>query len=151
MNLFDNLGGQSHWIWVAVGVVLCAAETLTPGLFLIWIGLAMIATGILVAIVPMSFPFALIVFALAAIVMMLLGRRFYGSRDDMSGDQPFLNRRAEAMVGRMFTLANPIKSGEGEIVVNDTRWKVRGPDMPAGTRIRVTGVEEATFLMVEQA
>ncbi|WP_425339776.1 NfeD family protein [Methylobacterium platani] len=29
--------------------------------------------------------------------------------------------------------------------VNDTLWRVSGPDAPAGTRIRVTGIEGTTL------
>lgn len=150
MNWFNSLSGQAHWVWIALGVILCAGEMLTPGVFLIWVGLAMIVTGMLVAIIPMSFPVALLVFCALAIVLMLLGRKLYGA-SGKDGDQPFLNRRSEGLVGRVYTLSDPIKGGEGSIVVNDTRWKVRGPDMPAGTRIRVMGVEDALVLLVEQA
>lgn len=150
MNWLNSLTGQAHWGWIVLGVILCAGEILTPGVFLIWIGLAMVVTGILVAIIPMSFAVALLVFCAFAIALVFLGRKFYGG-SDKDGDQPFLNRRADGLVGRLFTLQDAIKGGEGAIVVNDTRWKVRGPDMPAGTRIRVTGVEDALVLLVEQA
>ena len=49
-------------------------------------------------------------------------------------DQPFLNRRAEALVGRVFTLEKPIVDGVGTVRIDDTVWRVTGPDSPAGTR-----------------
>ena len=150
MNLFQSFGGQAHWLWIAAGVLLCAGEMLAPGVFLLFIGLAAIATGVLLTILPLSFVWSLLLFGVLAVVAVYLGQKFYGSRQT-SSDQPFLNRRADGLVGKTFALADPIKGGTGAISVNDTRWKVRGPDMPAGTKIRVTGVEDATVLLVEQA
>ncbi len=143
------LSGQAHWLWVAAGVLLCAGEMLAPGVFLLFIGLAAIVTGLVLTIVPLSFVWSLLLFGALAVVAVYLGLRFYGSRETAS-DQPFLNRRADALVGREFPLADAIRNGEGAIRVSDTRWRVRGPDMPAGTRVRVTGIEDATSLRVEQ-
>lgn len=146
----DFLGLHASWWWLVAGVLLCAAEAMAPGMFLLWIGLAAIATGLILSVVGLALPWALLLFGIFAIVSLLLGRKFYGSRDS-GGDQPFLNRRADALVGRSFILSDAIRQGEGRIRVNDAPWTVRGPDMPAGTKITVVGVEDATVLRVEQA
>ena len=52
-------------------------------------------------------------------------------------DQPHLNRRADALVGRQFVLETPIFAGAGTIRVDDTVWRVAGPDLPAGSRVTV--------------
>lgn len=147
MNFF---GAQAHWLWIAGGILLCAGEMLAPGVFLLFIGLAAIVVGLVLTIAPLGFIWSVLLFGVLSGVAVYLGQRFYGSRQT-SSDQPFLNRRADALVGREYPLADAIRGGEGAIRVNDTRWRVRGPDMPAGTRIRVTGVEDATYLRVEQA
>jgi inner membrane protein len=141
---------EIHWYWLIGGVLLCAAEALAPGLFLLWLGVAAIATGLLLVAFNLSFAWSLMMFGALAVAAVLIGRKFYGSVEKDS-DQPFLNRRAEAMIGRTFVLAQPIKAGEGQLIISDTHWRVRGPDMPAGVKVRVTAVEEATFLVVEQA
>jgi membrane protein implicated in regulation of membrane protease activity len=63
-------------------------------------------------------------------------------------DQPFLNRRAEALVGRIFTLERPIMDGSGTIPIDDTVWRIRGADVPAGRRVKVVRVD-GTVLHVE--
>jgi membrane protein implicated in regulation of membrane protease activity len=141
---------QTFWYWLIGGVLLCAAEAMAPGMFLLWFGVAAIATGVLLTIVDLSFAWQLLAFGALAVAAVLAGRQVYGSSERES-DQPFLNRRAEALVGRTFVLAQPIKAGEGRLTVNDTQWRLRGPDMPMGAKVRVVGVEEATFLVVEQA
>ncbi|HHO67888.1 MAG TPA: NfeD family protein, partial [Gammaproteobacteria bacterium] len=65
-------------------------------------------------------------------------------------DQPTLNRRGEQYIGRVFTLETPLVNGMGKIRIDDTTWKIEGPDCEPGTRIRVTGVD-GTILKVEPA
>jgi membrane protein implicated in regulation of membrane protease activity len=65
-------------------------------------------------------------------------------------DQPTLNRRGEAYVGRQFTLQEPIVNGIGKLRVDDTIWRVSGPDAAVGRTVRVTGVD-GTTLKVEPA
>lgn len=149
MQIWDSLSGQAHWVWMGVGILLCALEMVAPGVFLLWFGLAAIVTGFLLTMFSMSATWSLIVFAILSVGSVLIGWKLYGSRTD-EDDQPFLNRRAEAMIGRTYVLNQPIKGGEGSIRVNDTSWRINGPDMPTGTRIKVTGVVDAMVLQVEQ-
>ena len=57
----------------------------------------------------------------------------------------FLNRRAEALVGRVFTLEKPIVDGFGTVRIDDTIWRVAGPDVPAGSRVRVVQADGANL------
>ena len=60
-------------------------------------------------------------------------------------DRPSLNRRAEQLVGRVVPLMSPIVDGHGRVQVADAFWDVEGPDLPAGTRVRVVGVRGMTL------
>ena len=138
------------WLWLAAGVVVCALEALAPGAFLLWAGLAAIATGLVSFVAPLSGAVSMIVFAVFAVVSLLIGRKVYGTRSIVS-DRPMLNRRADALIGRVFTLEDAIVDGEGRAQVQDTLWRVRGPDLPKGSRVKVSGVEDGTMLRVEAA
>ena len=144
---FDSLG---PWTWLIVGVLLIAIEMFAPGMFMLWIGLAAMATGLALFAFPLGFAWTLILFGALAVISLLIGRKVYGARQ-VEGDRPFLNRRADALIGKSFVLDQPIKQGEGRVRVNDTIWRVRGPDMPAGYKVVVAGVEEGVVLRVEQA
>jgi membrane protein implicated in regulation of membrane protease activity len=65
-----------------------------------------------------------------------------GSAVDAS---PFLNRRAAALVGRVFTLEKPIVDGAGTVRIGDTVWRVAGPDAPAGSRVKIVQVDGANL------
>ena len=137
-----------HWLWLTIGVVLCAFEALAPGMFMLWLGIAAIVTGVVVFLAPLTVEWSLLLFCLLALLSVATGRKFYGAQDKES-DKPFLNRRADAMIGQIFTLESAIADGEGRIRYHDSVWRVQGPDLPAGTRVRVTGVADPTLLKVE--
>jgi inner membrane protein len=65
-------------------------------------------------------------------------------------EAPMLNRRNQALIGRVFTLEKPIVDGIGTVRIDDTVWRVNGPDRPSGSRVRVTRADGAT-LAVEPA
>ena len=91
---------------------------------------------------------SLLVFAALAVGFSLVGRKVYGGMTTTTDNG--LNSRAAALVGREFTLIEPIVSGEGKAKVLDTVWRVAGADAPAGARVRVTGVtSQRSVLTVE--
>lgn len=128
------------WTWWIAGLVLLAAELALPGVFLVWIGAAALAVGALSLALwdtaVWRWETQLLIFALLSICFAVVGRRFYSGRGGAS-DEPFLNRRGESLVGRTATLQDPIAEGRGRIRLDDTWWPIMGPDLPAGTRVRV--------------
>jgi membrane protein implicated in regulation of membrane protease activity len=139
--MFDNLVVQlGPWSWWVLGLVLLAAELVVPGFFLVWIGLAAIIVGALSLLFwENSFwiwQAQLLVFAASAVIVTLLGRR-YVYNNNQTTDEPFLNQRGASLVGRTATLNEPITEGRGRIRLDDTFWSVMGPDLPAGTRVKV--------------
>ena len=66
---------------------------------------------------------------------------------EKTGDQPFLNRRADAFVGREFTLEKPIVGGSGTVKIDDTIWRLSGSDIAAGSRVKVVRADAATLVV----
>ena len=52
-------------------------------------------------------------------------------------------------IGTALELQAPIHNGLGKIKLGNREWLVRGPNLPAGTKVRVTGVQD-TMLMVDR-
>jgi inner membrane protein len=146
-SLFESFG---PWHWIVGGIILGALELIAPGVFLIWLGFAAVVTGIAMAAFGFSWQVSAIVYAVLAVASVVAGRSLVRSHGNQSGEQPFLNRRGDALVGRTFTLDVPILKGEGKVKVGDSFWRVTGPDMVAGAKVRVTAVEGST-LVVESA
>ena len=138
------------WHWLIVAVLFGIIEVLSPGFFFIWLGVAAAIMGmVLLAIPSLSWEVQVLVFTVLAVASALAGRRLI-KRHPIESDHPLLNQRGAQFVGRTFTLAEGIDNGTGKIKVDDSIWKVRGDDCPAGTRIKVSGVD-GTVLLVERA
>ncbi len=69
-------------------------------------------------------------FAIFAACAVPLWRRIARSGKAVSASNPFLNKRADALVGRVFTLEKPIIDGAGTVRIDDTVWRIAGPDTP---------------------
>ncbi len=63
-------------------------------------------------------------------------------------DEPYLNRRADQYRGKIAVLESAIVNGRGRAFLGDTLWSVTGPDLPAGSTVRITGAD-GPLLMVE--
>jgi len=74
-------------------------------------------------------------------------RHFLGKNDQVT-DQTLLNKKGAQLVGQRVALESAIVAGVGRVKIGDAFWQVRGPDMPAGTRIIITGVD-SMILIVE--
>ncbi len=132
-----------HW-WILAGLLLIL-ELTAPAFFFLWLGIAAAAVGMILLVFP-SIPIEtqLVLFGIASIVAVLAWRKYRESRP-LATDQPHLNRRGHQYIGRVFTLDNPITNGVGKVTVDDSTWRVKGPDLPAGTAIKVTGIDGVIF------
>ena len=137
------------WHWWIAAAALGAAETLLPGAVAIWFAAAAAVVGSLLLLVPIPWQLQLVLFGVLGFAALYVWRRFKGAHPETS-DQPHLNQRSAQYVGQICELVEPITRGYGKARVGDGVWKVRGPDLPAGARVRVTAAEGA-LLVVEAA
>ena len=138
------------WKWIILGAILLGLELAAPGAFMMWLGLSAILVGILSFVWPdLSWQWQGVAFAVFAVASIPLWRRFAHNVEPPE-ERPYLNRRTEALVGRVFTLDKPIIDGLGAIRIDDTIWRVGGVDCAAGRRVKVISVDGAN-LVVEPA
>jgi membrane protein implicated in regulation of membrane protease activity len=140
---------ETYVIWIVLGLALCAAETLAPGAFLIWIGVAALVMGVIEFFVHLALAPQLLLFAALVAAFVIVGRRVYGSLD--AGTPPLPLSRAHALIGKEFYLDEAIAHGFGRIRVADSVWRVAGEDLPAGVKVRVVAVEDGSMVRVEKA
>jgi len=142
------------WHWFALGALLLILEVLAPGVIFLWLGIAAIAVGAILFLVPgFTWEVQLIVFAVVAVVTTIGGRRIAATREQPS-DEPNLNRRAERYIGHTYVLEDTTLNGRGKIGIGDTLWSAfvepPGTDLMRGARVTVIDVDGAT-LIVESA
>jgi len=148
MQVLDFIAGNGAWSWVVAGLVLLALELVAPGGVLIWLGVAALVTGGLALFVDVFWPLQFVLFGVLALVAIWWWLTF--RRQGQPDDRPYLNRRAQRFVGQVLVLDEPIHDGHGRVALDDTIWRVTGPDLAAGARVRVIDAEGAV-LKVEAA
>jgi membrane protein implicated in regulation of membrane protease activity len=132
-----------HW-WILAGLLLIL-ELTAPAFFFLWVGIAAAAVGLILLVFPaINLETQLILFAVASVVSVLAWRKYRETRP-LKTDQPNLNRRGHQYIGRVFSLNDPISNGVGKVTVDDSTWRVKGPDLPVGTHVKVTGVDGVVF------
>lgn len=145
IDLVRQLG---PWAWVIVGLALLALELFAPGNVFVWFGLAALITGGLTLLTDFSWQVDFLVFGVLSLVLVVAGRRYF-ARAKAPSEQPFLNQRAGGLVGRTYPLAEPIVSGHGRIRIDDTTWRITGPDLPSGTNVRVVSADGAVLAVIK--
>jgi len=145
MNEF--LQNIEYWHWWVLGILLVLLEMFSPGVFMLWMGIAAFIVGIVVWADPtMIWKWQIFLFTGLSVLSIVLARLFL-KRHPIESEQPLLNKRGEQYVGRTFTLNEPIINNQGKIKVDDSIWKVRGRDCAAGTHVKVVGVDGVVFLV----
>ena len=145
--MIDTILGLGIWNWFILGALLLLLELFAPGAFMLWLGLAALAVGLLSIVIDWSWQVQLVAFAALSLALIPVWRRF-APRVEKPSDSPLLNRRAVSYVGRVFTLDGPIVNGVGRVRIEDTVWRVSGPDCPADSRVRVVRAD-GPLLIVE--
>lgn len=142
------MNGLSPWMWWIAGGIMMVLEILLPGFFLLWLGLGALGTGLLAWLIPaLSFQLQMVIFAVLSVVLVGIFRGMYLKQLNPPTAER-LNDRTEALLGKLCTVTQTIGHGEGQVKVGDSVWKATGPDVQAGTTVRVIGVEGNTLEVV---
>lgn len=136
--MFQDL--EAGWIWAIGGILLLMLEILAPGVFLLFIGAAALATGLFTLLFDLGLPAQLGLFIVYAILAVLAGRRFYANRD-VDNPDPLLNDRVARLIGRSVTVISDVDDHGGRVRVGDGEWSARGGPAKSGEYVRIVGVD----------
>jgi inner membrane protein len=144
--IIDYLVSFGVWNWFIAAGIFFIIELMAPGAFMLWLGFAALLVGIISNFVLWPWQYQFVAFAVFALASIPLWRHFARGMEK-PGDQPFLNRRADAFIGREFTLEKPIVGGTGTVKIDDTIWRLSGPDCSGGSRVKVVRSDAATLVV----
>ena len=131
---------HAGWIWAIIGLLLLIAEIVAPGFFLVFLGVAAIATGLFTLLFDLGLGPQLALFVVYTALAVMIGKRWYGEPD--THDQNIkLNDPARRLVGKTVTVVEPVDDHGGRVRVGDGEWSARGGPAAAGERVTVTGVD----------
>ena len=135
-----------HW-WIFAGILLII-EVAAPSFFFLWLSIAAAITGLILLAVPeLGWQYQILFFSGLSVLSLTAFKR-YQRANPATTDQPTLNRRGAQYIGRIFTLTEPIINNSGVIHVDDSTWRIKGNDLPAGTTVKVVGTD-SVILKVE--
>nr|WP_248306231.1 NfeD family protein [Devosia oryzisoli] len=139
--MLDVLLGYGGWLWIIAGLVLLGLELAVPGGFLLWMGVAGLLTGLIALRYPLAWPIQWLMFGGFSLGAILLWTKVYRPR--VAADR--LGRRLESLVGKEAVLETATGADYGRILLGDTVWLVSGPELPAGTRVKIIGADGAVL------
>lgn len=136
------------WIWGIVGLALLIAEIVAPGFFLIFLGVAAIATGLFTLLFDLGLAPQLVLFVIYTALAVLIGKRWYA--EPGHHDQSIkLNDPARRLVGKVVTVVDPVDDHGGRVKVGDSEWSARGGPAASGEKVTVHAVD-GNCLIVER-
>ncbi|WP_102961184.1 NfeD family protein [Mangrovicella endophytica] len=141
VEFVTGYGGYSWWV---LGLVLLTLEVLAPGVYFLFFGIGALVVGTNALLLSPWFGWMeqVLAFIAVSVAAALVGRRWYGPRaEERQGES--LNRRTDRLIGRTATLTEAIVGGRGRVAIEDSWWSVEGPDLPAGSRVQITGAESS--------
>lgn len=150
MQVIDIIMSYGGWSWIIAGLVLLALELVLPGGIFLWLGISGIITGLAAMFQPgLGWPMLFLIFGALSLISIVAWLRWSRGRVETT-DSPFLNQRADRFVGHEAVLTEPIRDGFGRMSLGDSVWRIAGPDVQAGQKVRVIG-HDGAVLRVEVA
>ncbi|MGF6709930.1 membrane protein implicated in regulation of membrane protease activity [Luteibacter sp. W1I16] len=136
-----------HYLWWIVALLLIGGEVILPGYFMLWIGIAAAAMGVVMLFFPEMTALAqAVLFVVFAFVSCFVYWKVVRPRlERIPAGNERLNRRGEQLIGQCYTLCEPIVQGRGKARVGDGMWLVTGPDLPLGATVEVIGIDGTTL------
>ena len=147
MSLIEStIAALGPWSWFVLGLILLGLEILAPGTIFLWFSLSALVVGVVALLFGFDWQVLVTLFLVLSLVSLLIGRRMMVRMASEKGD-PGLNQRGSRYIGREFTLAAPLSEGAGNLSIDDTIWRITGPDLPAGTKVRVDSIDGARLVV----
>ena len=108
MEVLAKLG---VWNWLILAAILFVLEVMSPGIFLMWFGMAAAVTALIAFAYDISWQWQLIWFCGLSLAAVLLAAK-YLRKHPLESERPLLNERAVQLIGQSFDLIDPIANGE---------------------------------------
>ncbi len=135
---------QAFWIWVGLAAGLLGIEVLTGSGWLLWASASAAVTAVVLALIDISVPATLLVFAVLTMLSTLLARRYVPRDATAQGGD--INDNVGRLVGRQGLVVGAFVRGAGRVSIDGKEWAAEledGNALAAGASVRVIGVDGA--------
>lgn len=146
----DLYAVQPFWIWLALGALLLAVESMFSTEWLLWPAVSAGIVAVLTAVgVRLGLPGEVAVFALLTVVGTLLSRRLVQTANPGGVD---INDRDSRLIDQRARVVEAFVGGRGRVFVSGAEWSavIEGEAPPVGEDVVVKGVN-GSLLTVRSA
>ena len=137
-NLYST---QPFWVWAGLGAGLLAIEVVTGSGWLLWASASAAVTGVIVALLDPTVPWAILIFAVLTLVSTLLARRYLPRTVAATGGD--INDNVGRLVGHQGSAVKAFRGRAGRVFIDGKEWAAEldeGEALEAGASVEVTGV-----------
>lgn len=121
MDWFMSLyASQPFWLWLAIGLILLAVESMFSTEWLLWPAVAAGVVAIISAILPTGFIVELGLFALITVVLTLISRKLVKRVNP--DDLPDINDVGLRLVGQKARVVEAFVNGQGRVFISGSEW-----------------------------
>ncbi|MEO1189929.1 MAG: NfeD family protein [Pseudomonadota bacterium] len=139
------------WHWLALALILFSIEMMTGTWDLLWVSIAAAFTSAFAAFAPAGiagWEGQLVFFAIASVVLFIIGRTLFKSMRENVEEHPTLNKRMAGTLGQRGVVADDFAGGLGRVKLGDTVWSaqsVDGANLASGSPVIVEATEGNTL------
>jgi hypothetical protein len=152
MDWQSTLAAAEYWHWAVAGLLLLALEVFAPGAIFMWLGIAALVIAAILAMIPtLSWEWQWSLFSVLSVAS-IIGWRIFFRRHPLPDEHSprKLNQRGKELVGRVVTLSQPIENGIGRTQLGDSWWRIEGPDLPAGSKVKIVDSRGSSLVVVAE-
>ncbi len=142
----------AYWHWMVLGMGLVASEILVPRYIMLWFGASAVAVGLILAVVPLSFPIQLLIWVLLSGVDLFIWFRFVQPR--MKTKSLSVAARKEIVGQEGVVISKADKFGHGTLkfpqpLMDSDEWAFICDDpIEIGDTLRVEDVASGKLIVV---
>ena len=146
----EGVVNSTYFYWIAGGFLMVISEFFVPGIFIIFLGLGSIFTGVIVFISPIAFSTQVLVWAISSGCIILAGSQIFKNIfpsdqkvDESSGKDDY--------IGKIVTVVKKVEVSQrgGRVQLQGTEWEAMALSNPleVGEKGRVYDRDNLTLLI----
>lgn len=145
LKAFDFILYPSFWGWMALAFVFITIELLVAKTWTLWLGFSACLIALLKLFLIIPYGWDWVLFIILSIFALLFANKFFWVKSYEGLGVKTTGVQGIEYVGQIIILTVPIENKKGKVFLDGVWWSLKGEDLPAGSKVRIVGLEEQTL------